>query len=391
MMMQMRINITLLAVLFTCTLGMLLAGCTTTEPDETTVASAQLLPTIDQFSASPDNISSGETTKLSWSVSNATTISIDNGVGNVALNGERSVTPLTTTVYTLTASGPGGSNTATAQVMVASAGASSAADTPTLSHVPVINSFTASPAEITAGDSVTLTWNVSNASSVNINPTIGNVANTGSRAVNTAVTTSYLLTAINGENVVTMTALVEVNSDVIGVEHIGWLANVAYDFIERAPSAEWRNGYYTDRTVANSLTFPGTTNDNIGFACYRLNTKLNDGITYDKLLETHPYWSEDSSITGRYSDVYVPPGAKLKVKVGIISGATSGKVRFNVLIPDISHTAWYQPVAYADGVKTAEIDLSDFAGQTHTFELYVNTYGVSTQDWAAWAEAKIVN
>jgi hypothetical protein len=35
---------------------------------------------------------------------------------------------------------------------------------------PVINTFTASPEEITSGNSATLTWNVSNASAVTITP-----------------------------------------------------------------------------------------------------------------------------------------------------------------------------------------------------------------------------
>jgi hypothetical protein len=58
---------------------------------------------------------------------------------------------------------------------------------------------------------------------------------------------------------------------------------------------------------------------------------------------------------------------------------------------DEDYSIWNQIVAYTDGVKTAEIDLSDFAGETIAFELFVETNGVSTQDHAAWAEAKIVN
>jgi hypothetical protein len=43
-------------------------------------------------------------------------------------------------------------------------------------------------------------------------------------------------------------------------------------------------------------------------------------------------------------------------------------------------------------VKTAEVDLSAFAGQTFdVVTLSVLAQGVSTQDWAAWAEVKIVN
>lgn len=75
-------------------------------------------PTIDSFYASPGSIISGGSSTLSWSVSGATTVSIDQGIGNVALTGTRVVSPSTTTTYTLTATNDAGSVTATAQVMV---------------------------------------------------------------------------------------------------------------------------------------------------------------------------------------------------------------------------------------------------------------------------------
>ena len=393
----MRTVVLSLAILLTSTLGMLLTGCfVTNQPDTTSEEEPKPLPVVNEFAAIPDSISPGNTATLSWSVSNASTVSIDKGIGNVALNGNRSVSPDSTTVYTLTAIGEGGSNTATAQVMVNSSmalpPASPPDDTPTLSVVPVINSFTANPAAITTGNPTILSWSISNASSVTIIPDIGAVANTGDREVSPTETTEYLITATNGGNISTRSVIVEV-SDVSGVAHVEWLgsSNVVYDFIEQAPSAVWRSGRLTGTFLVKTISFPGATNDSDGFACYRLNTKLTDGITYARLLETHPCWIDDGFIGGMYSDIFIPAGAKLKLKVGIINGATSGKVRFKVHIADIGYTAWSQPVAYADGVKTAEIDLSDFAGQTRTFELYVDTDGVSTQDWAAWAEAKIVN
>jgi peptidoglycan-associated lipoprotein len=55
---------------------------------------------------------------LRWSVSNATDISIDPGIGTVQANGSRTVFPSNSTTYTLTAKGEGGSKTATATVSV---------------------------------------------------------------------------------------------------------------------------------------------------------------------------------------------------------------------------------------------------------------------------------
>lgn len=386
--MRSRASLKLTASFLIPSILILLTGCfaagvpatSTAEPDETALTDEQSLPVINQFSASPDNISPGEISKLSWSISNATIITIDNGIGNVALNGERNVTPSETTIYTLTATGPGGSNTATVQIMV------------TPLEPPVINSFTATPDEITSGDSTTLYWSVSNASSVTISPDIGDVANEGSTEVSPTETTSYSITAANGDFVETETVTVEV-SRVSGVAHIDWLdERVAYDFVERASSAVWTAGTLGGVFEVRTLSFPGTTSDNQGYACYQLDTKLNDGITYDKLLETHPRWVDNGFISSRYSDVDVPPGATLKLKAGIINGYTSGSVRFNVrMIRGSVYVLWTQIVDYGDGTQTVEIDLSDFADQNVDFELLVEANGVSTQDWAAWAEAKIVH
>ena len=75
-------------------------------------------PTIDSFYASPGSISSGGSSTLSWSVSGATTVSMDQGIGYVALTGTWVVSPSTTTTYTLTATSDAGSVTATAHIMV---------------------------------------------------------------------------------------------------------------------------------------------------------------------------------------------------------------------------------------------------------------------------------
>ena len=45
---------------------------------------------------------------LEWTTTNATTCSIDHGVGSVPCNGNTNVSPTTTTTYTLSATGPGG-------------------------------------------------------------------------------------------------------------------------------------------------------------------------------------------------------------------------------------------------------------------------------------------
>ena len=75
-------------------------------------------PTIASFSAEPTSIERGQSSTLTWSVSNSSSVSIDNGIGAVQASGNRRVFPGNSTTYTLTATGPGGTQTATATVNV---------------------------------------------------------------------------------------------------------------------------------------------------------------------------------------------------------------------------------------------------------------------------------
>jgi hypothetical protein len=60
----------------------------------------------------------GQSSTLSWTSQNATSLNIDLGVGNVLARGSTTVAPQSTTAYTLTASGPGGTESALAEVIV---------------------------------------------------------------------------------------------------------------------------------------------------------------------------------------------------------------------------------------------------------------------------------
>jgi YD repeat-containing protein len=72
------------------------------------------------FSASPTSITTGGSSTLSWTSTNATAATIDNGVGSVTpvSAGSVSVSPTTTTTYTLTLTGAGGQITLQATVTV---------------------------------------------------------------------------------------------------------------------------------------------------------------------------------------------------------------------------------------------------------------------------------
>lgn len=75
-------------------------------------------PQIQSFTAEPSSVQRGQSATLSWSVANATDISLDQGLGAVAANGTRQVFPTNSTTYTLTARNAGGQTTRSATVSV---------------------------------------------------------------------------------------------------------------------------------------------------------------------------------------------------------------------------------------------------------------------------------
>jgi hypothetical protein len=75
-------------------------------------------PTV-ALSASPASTQAGQLVTLTWSSTNATSITLEPSVGRVAAQGSTTVQPSQSTTYTVTATGPGGSAHASAQVTIA--------------------------------------------------------------------------------------------------------------------------------------------------------------------------------------------------------------------------------------------------------------------------------
>jgi hypothetical protein len=92
-----------------------ITSSTATQTDTLPVCAGQ--PSIPFFTASPSSLTIGQSTTLSWgAVSNASSITIDQGIGDVATPGSQLVSPQTTITYTLNATGCGG--TITRQVTI---------------------------------------------------------------------------------------------------------------------------------------------------------------------------------------------------------------------------------------------------------------------------------
>ena len=141
---------------------------------------------IDSFNAGPEIIEPGEISVLSWEVSGADNVTLEPGFGAVNSNGSLSVSPSETTTYKLIASGDGKEKIAMCTVKVQE-------------EDLLISSFDASPDSIKPGESAVLNWHVSGVSNVTIEPDVGTVEPAGTLNISPSTTTSYKLTASNGD------------------------------------------------------------------------------------------------------------------------------------------------------------------------------------------------
>jgi len=162
--------------------------------DSVTVITGDV-PMVD-ITATPEFISQGSSSTLSWTAANADTVSIDQGIGTVAATGTQTVTPAATTTYTVTASNAFGTVHASATVLV--------------SRVPTVN-MSASSETITQGQTTTLSWTTTDADTVSIDPGIGTVGVSGYQPVSPAVTTTYIITATNANGSDTDSVTINVN------------------------------------------------------------------------------------------------------------------------------------------------------------------------------------
>ncbi|MDB4296856.1 LamG domain-containing protein, partial [Akkermansiaceae bacterium] len=161
--------------------------------------------TVINFSSDVRYLDGGQSGELSWFVSPAlTALTVDDGSGpldvlaqTVDCNGVLSISPTVTTTYTLEGTGPLGTESLEVTIVV---------DEPA-----VVNSFSASFAEVPAGSSATLSWDVTNGTTVVIDNGVGAVDNiTGSVDVVVEEATTFTLTATNSQGDVTDEVMVGV-------------------------------------------------------------------------------------------------------------------------------------------------------------------------------------
>jgi phospholipase C len=175
-----------------------------------TVTSAVTKPTV-TISANPQTVTSGSSSTLSVTATNATSVVVTGSDGSkyalTPTGGTQTVTPTATTTYTASAIGVAGSAPVTSQTVVTVTSAA----TPTVS-------IGANPQSIASGNSSTLTVTATNATSVVVTGSDGSkyalTPTGGTQTVTPTATTTYTASAVGaaGSAPVTAQAVVTVTS-----------------------------------------------------------------------------------------------------------------------------------------------------------------------------------
>ena len=221
-------------------------GCTGAPP---------IIPIINSFLANPLIITVGESSTLSWSVTDATSVTINNGIGSVALTGATAVNPTTTTTYTLTATNTAGNVTATTTVTVSSVAVTGVTLDSTTMTLTAGGATGTLAATVTPADATnkSVAWNSSA-------PAVATVAN-GVVTPVTAGTTTIIVETVDGGFFATCTVTVNPAGVAIGdnygggiVAYIlqsgdpGYDANIQHGLIaataDQSTGIQWYNGSY---------------------------------------------------------------------------------------------------------------------------------------------------
>ena len=182
---------------------------------------------ITMLAFEPPVIQAGQSTTLRWQSRGATRASIE-GLGAVETNGSRTLRPARSGWAKLTVTGPGGSATSTANVVVNPA--QGGPDPNPNPAGPRVTAFRIEPAQLAPGQSAQMSWSVTGSTRVVISPEPGNVAASGMTSIQPRRTNRYVLTAWDAQGrEATATAMVTVGASSTPPVETGQAWSVAHD------------------------------------------------------------------------------------------------------------------------------------------------------------------
>jgi len=157
-----------------------------------------------------------------------------------------------------------------------------------------------------------------------------------------------------------------------------------FNFLDKAPGAEWRN-------ATTPLPWGDPNDDSPGVAAYLENIKLENGKTYSKVLATYPQRITDGVITGLFASYTVQDGDHFRATIGFGKSCGVGKVKFQLNYKEgdtlVNLREWSES---CDGkLLDVDVDLSTLVGKTVQFMLAVTTDGSPDDDNAIWVAPRI--
>ncbi len=161
----------------------------------------------------------------------------------------------------------------------------------------------------------------------------------------------------------------------------------SYDLFQNASKARWRSSRST-------LTYPGNPNDSRGFARGIARGRVtNRGMTALNILETHPAWSDNGWIEGRYPALLLGPRVHFLATASFLQGATgSNGAIFKVYVYSPNDNKMRRVFARRvnpSDTRHIDVDLSRWAGKSVELILRVDAGGNSARDWAVWIKPRL--
>ena len=275
------------------------------------------------LTANPASITSGQSSILTWSSTNATRCTGTGFSTGNAISGSASVAPTTTTSYFVTCTNGSASASANATVTVT-------APAPTAS-------LTANPASITSGQSSTLTWSSTNATSCTGTGFSTGNAISGSVTVAPTTTTSYFVTCTNGSASASVSATVTVTAP---APTASLTANPASITSGQSSTLTWSStnatsctgtGFSTGNAISGSVTVAPTTTTTYFVTCTNgsASASVSATVTVTGTAPTASLTANPASITSGQSSTLTWSSTNATSCTGIgfsTSNAVSGSV-----------------------------------------------------------------
>jgi hypothetical protein len=159
---------------------------------------------------------------------------------------------------------------------------------------------------------------------------------------------------------------------------------VGQNFVEKGPSAEWRNN-------TQVIPWGDPAEDDPGVAVNVNNFKVENNKSYDNVLVTYPPFLTDGLVRGTYPSYTVVTGDRFRALLGFRANCGVGKVRFQLWYKEgSSEIVVAEWLKICDGnLLVIDQDLASLVGKTVQFILIARTEGDWKDDKAIWVNPRI--